>query len=135
MTTPAHRASVTGAVRVGTQEAGRHFGRTKRLPSGPLPLAALARTVHGQSAATYFPPAGQWERKSPAAAGLDSAKLQDAVDFALSHGSAWDFDRDQVRTFGPPLGPLPKQPAATNGIILRHGYVVAQFGAVRANDP
>ncbi len=135
MTTPAHRASVTGAVRVVTQEAGRHFGRMKRLLYGTLLLAALAPTVHAQSAATYFPPAGQWERKSPAAAGLDSAKLQDAVDFALSHGSAWDFDRDQVRTFGPPLGPLPRQRAATNGIILRHGYVVAQFGDLKANDP
>src|SRR5258708_28979787 len=104
MTTPAHRASVTGAVRVVTQEAGRHFGRMKRLLYGTLLLAALAPTVHAQSAATYFPPAGQWERKSPAAAGLDSAKLQDALDFSLSHGSAWDFHRDQGRTLGPPLG-------------------------------
>jgi CubicO group peptidase (beta-lactamase class C family) len=66
---------------------------------------------------------------------LDSAKLQAAVDYALSHGSSWDFDRDQVRTFGPPLGPLPKSRASTNGIILRHGYVVATFGDTKANDP
>src|SRR5258707_6685525 len=108
MTTPPHRPSVTGTVRVVTHEAGRHFSRMKRLLYGILlVLAALAPAVHAQSAATYFLPAGQWERKSPAAAGLDSPKLQEAVDFALSHGSAWDFDRDHVRTFCPPVAQLP----------------------------
>ncbi|MEO7156718.1 MAG: serine hydrolase, partial [Vicinamibacterales bacterium] len=54
---------------------------------------------------------------------------------ALTHGSSWDFERDQVRTFGPPLGPLPKTRATTNGIVLRHGYIVATFGDVKASDP
>jgi CubicO group peptidase (beta-lactamase class C family) len=66
---------------------------------------------------------------------MDSARLQTAIEFAQSHGSTWDFDRDQIRTFGRPLGPLPKQRAATNGIILRHGYIVASFGDTKANDP
>ena len=59
---------------------------------------------------------------------MDAAKLQQAVEYAQANGSAWDFEKDQVRTFGTPLGPLPKQRAATNGIILRHGYIVAEFG-------
>ncbi len=84
---------------------------------------------------TYFPPAGKWEKKSPAELGMDAAKLQEAIDFAQSNGSKWDFDRDQVRTFGVPVGPLPKSRAATNGIILRHGYIAAEFGDVKANDP
>jgi len=33
------------------------------------------------------------------------------------------------------LGPLPKQRAGTNGIIVRHGYIVAEFGDTKANDP
>ena len=66
---------------------------------------------------------------------MDARKLQQAVDYAQANGSDWDFDRDQVRVFGKPLGPLPKQRAATNGIILRHGYIVAQFGDTKANDP
>ncbi|MEP6732619.1 MAG: serine hydrolase [bacterium] len=109
-------------------------GRRLRFASLFL-LVALSTTVHAQQAATYFPPAGQWQTKSPSAAGLDSAKLQEAVAYALAHGSTWDFDKDQVRTFGTPLGPLPKQRASTNGIILRHGYIVAQFGDVKASDP
>jgi CubicO group peptidase (beta-lactamase class C family) len=98
-------------------------------------LAGVFAPVVAQSTHTYFPPAGTWQRKPPGELGLDSARLQTAIEFAQSHGSTWDFDRDQVRTFGRPLGPLPKQRAATNGIILRHGYIVASFGDTKANDP
>ena len=63
---------------------------------------AVAQVALGQSARSYFPPRGEWQTRSAAAVDLDSAKLQAAVDYALSHGSSWDFDRDQVRTFGPP---------------------------------
>ena len=96
---------------------------------------AVAQVALGQSARSYFPPRGEWQTRSAAAVDLDSAKRQAAVDYALSHGSSWDFDRDQVRTFGPPLGPLPKSRASTNGVILRHGYIVAKFGDTKANDP
>ena len=98
-------------------------------------LALVSSQGVAQRVASYFPPAGRWEQRSPAAEGVDSAKLQLAVDYALGHGSTWDFERDQVRTFGPPLGPLPAARASTNGIILRHGYVIAKFGDTKANDP
>jgi len=98
-------------------------------------VAGIAAPVHAQQTNAYFPPAGSWQRKSPADVGMDSIKLQAAIDFAQAHGSTWDFERDQVRTFGRPLGPLPKQRAATNGIIVRHGYIVASFGNIKANDP
>jgi CubicO group peptidase (beta-lactamase class C family) len=98
-------------------------------------VAGIAASVHAQQTSAYFPPAGSWQRKSPADVGMDSIKLQAAIDFAQAHGSTWDFERDQVRTFGRPLGPLPKQRAATNGIIVRHGYIVASFGDIKANDP
>ena len=100
-----------------------------------LLLGVLATSLHAQKPATYFPPPGKWQTKSPAELGMDAAKLQEAVDFAVTHGSTWDFEKDQVRTFGTPLGPLPKQRAGTNGIIVRHGYIVAEFGDTKANDP
>ncbi|MEP7000451.1 MAG: serine hydrolase [bacterium] len=98
-------------------------------------LVAFATALQAQRPATYVPPAGQWQTKAPADVGMDAAKVQAAVDYALAHGSNWDFDKDQVRTFGTPLGPLPKQRATTNGIIIRHGYIVAQFGDTKASDP
>ncbi len=109
--------------------------RLRRLFLLSLVLAAASPWLAAQKPATYFPSAGEWQRKPPAEIGLDAAKLQQAIDFALANGSNWDFDRDQVRTFGAVLGPLPKQRAATNGIILRHGYIVAEFGDTKANDP
>ena len=98
-------------------------------------VAAQATPLVAQSSTKYFPPAGKWERKSPAAVGLDSLKLKEAVDYALTRASTWDFERDQARTFGTPLGPVPKTRAGTNGIIVRHGYIVAEFGDIKANDP
>jgi CubicO group peptidase (beta-lactamase class C family) len=98
-------------------------------------LAAQAAALPAQSRAKYFPPAGTWERKAPAEVGMDPVKLKEAVDFALTRASAWDFEKDQVRTFGTPLGPVPKTRAGTNGIIVRRGYIVAEFGDIKANDP
>src|SRR3954468_4181129 len=98
-------------------------------------LVVATGQLAAQSAPSYFPPRATWQTRSPSAVGVDSAKLQLAIDYALAHGSTWDFDRAQVRTVGPPLGPLPKSRASTNGLILRHGYVIAKFGDTKANDP
>ena len=100
-----------------------------------LPALVALVALQAQTAKTYFPPPGQWQKKAPTDVGMDAAKLQQAVEFAQSHGSSWDFEKDQVRTFGTPVGPLPKQRAATNGIIVRHGYIVAEFGDTKAADP
>ena len=95
----------------------------------------FAAAVCAQNTGTYFPPSGKWQKKTPAELGFDAAKLQLAIQYATEHGSNWDFEKDQVRTFGIPVGPLPAKRASTNGIILRHGYIVAEFGDTKANDP
>ncbi len=95
-------------------------------------LALLVVPLFGQS---YFPPAGTWRHKQAAEVGLNAAKLREAIKYAEANGSKWDFEKDQVRTFGVPLGPVPKKRAATNGLIVRHGYIVAEFGDTKANDP
>ncbi len=99
-----------------------------------LGAGLLAPGLFAQSKG-YFPPAGAWEHKAPADMGMDAAKLKEAIAWAESHGSQWDFARDQVRVFGKILGPLPVRRAATNGIILRRGHIVAEFGDTRTNDP
>ena len=97
-------------------------------------LASLG-SLPAQTPSRYFPPPGRWQRKAPADLGMDAAKVALAVEYAQSHGSAWDFERDQVKTYGTPLGPLPEKRAATNGVILRHGYIAAEFGDTKSNDP
>jgi hypothetical protein len=86
-------------------------------------------------AQSYFPPSGNWQHKAPAEVGMDAAKLKEAIDWAKAHGSKWDFDKDQVRVFGTPVGALPPGRAETNGLILRHGYIVGEFGDTKTNDP
>jgi CubicO group peptidase (beta-lactamase class C family) len=100
---------------------------------------AFASVVGAQTPASkwpaYFPPAGAWQHKPAAEVGMDAAKLKDAIEWAESHGSTWDFEKDQVRVFGKVLGALPAHRSATNGMILRHGFIVAEFGDTKSNDP
>ena len=67
--------------------------------------------------------------------GNERLETQRSRKWAEAHGSKWDFEKDQVRVFGKLLGVVPKKRAATNGIILRHGYIVAEFGDTNSNDP
>jgi len=84
----------------------------------------------------YFPPPGDWQARDPAELGMDPALLAAAVEFAKSRPTDWpaDFSR-QSEMFGRPLGPVPKSRAATNGLILRRGYIVAEWGDTLAADP
>jgi CubicO group peptidase (beta-lactamase class C family) len=105
--------------------------------------AASART------ADYLPPPGDaWETRAPAREGFDAAKLKAAVDFAVAHETklfpALDgtIDPRDLRVtiplqfagpFSDPIGPL-KPHAPLNGIVIRHGYIVAEWGDTRAVD-
>ena len=99
-------------------------------------LAQAVSTDSSPSAAAYFPPAGNWVRKAPAALGMDPAALAAAVSFAQSHETerAIDFS-DQEKTFGSLLGSMPTRRAHTNGLVIYKGYVVAEFGDTAAVDP
>lgn len=78
---------------------------------------------------TYYPPAGSWAHKTPAEVGMDAAKLEAAIKFAEARETNWPRDfSTQEKIFGTLLGPIPKSRAGTNGVIVRHGYIVAEFG-------
>src|SRR5262245_52659749 len=107
------------------------FGAIAQAPA-PQP-AAKATSVQ---AAAYFPPKGSWEHRAPAEVGMDADKLAAAVAFATAHPTDWPQDfHTQEQMFGRLLGPLPKTRADTNGLVIRRGYVVAEFGDVAAVDP
>jgi CubicO group peptidase (beta-lactamase class C family) len=106
--------------------------RTVLLLSLSLPLAVLA----APPAKTYFPPAGAWVHKTPAALGIDKTRLEEAIAYASSHETEREKDfSDQRKTFGEPLGSLPTRRAATNGVVIYKGYVVAEFGDTHFVDP
>ncbi|MGH9945321.1 MAG: serine hydrolase domain-containing protein [Pyrinomonadaceae bacterium] len=110
-------------------------------PAGDVTLfqKASAQTDRGQKAATkfYYPPRGEaWQRKRPEEVGMDAALLARAVAYAKTQESKSPRDfSTQVETFGSMLGPLPKERGESNGLILRHGYIVAEWGDTRRADP
>ncbi len=99
-------------------------------------VLAFGVSALAQEPAVYFPPSGAWARKAPADAGMDDDKLAAAIAFAKEHASDWpkDFSTQEAQ-FGKLLGPMPKDRADTNGLVVRHGHVVAEFGEITRVDP
>jgi len=79
----------------------------------------------------YYPPAGQWAHKPPAELGFDPARLNEAVEFMKLHETrspARDFS-DQEVVNGKLLASIPTERSGSNGLVIRRGYIVAEFGA------
>lgn len=89
------------------------------------------------ASAIYYPAAGAaWQHKRPEDVDMDSALVDQAVTYAKTQAGNMPADfSTQVETFGRVLGPLPKSRAETNGIIIRHGYIVAEWGDTNHVDP
>jgi CubicO group peptidase (beta-lactamase class C family) len=92
----------------------------------------LATAVFAQQ--PHYPDA-TWQHRTPAEAGMDAAKLKDAIEFALSAESKKprDMAEDQRQSFGKlePMADIvgPMKPRGDmTGIVVRHGYIVAEWG-------
>jgi CubicO group peptidase (beta-lactamase class C family) len=103
-------------------------------PQQPATSAATQAT----QTKVYFPGKGaDWEKKQPEQVGMDAALLQQAVAWAKQQETTQmpkDFST-QEEIFGKLLGPIPNDRASTNGIILKNGYIVAEWGATERVDP
>lgn len=103
--------------------------------------SALAQPV-ANSAPIYFPDRHEWQRRMPANVGMDAAALDEAVRFVKTRDNP--APRDQAlawaKTFGanePYFGGLigpTKVRAPINGLIVRRGYVVAEWGETQSVD-
>ena len=99
-------------------------------------LAPPGRALADSRPKPYFPARDNWEHKAPSEVGMNAVKLQEAVAFAASQETSAPRDfSDQVRKFGRILGPIPTARGGTNGVVLRHGYIVAEFGDTTRVDP
>lgn len=92
-------------------------------------------------AAVYFPGRGDsWEGRAPEVAGFDAAALQTAVDYALSNEAEVSTDVRswlEARAGDDPeqgiVGPV-KERGPMNGVIVRSGYLVAEWGDTEQID-
>ena len=67
---------------------------------------------------------------------MDDTLLAQAVAWARTQETDRPKDlSDQVRIFGRQLGPLPAERGDVNGIVIRNGYIVAEFGETMRVDP
>ena len=99
-------------------------------------LAVVAYVTPAAQSATYFPPAGAWAKKAPADVGMDATRLNAAMDFARQRETNWPRDfSTQEKIFGTKLGSMPTRRPATNGVIIRNGYLVGEFGDVTSVSP
>ena len=90
--------------------------------------------------ATYYPARGGWEHRRPAQVGMDSFMLAEAVAFARANENDAGPDlREYLESrfrddpYGELLGPM-RARGGPNGVVIRHGYVVAQWGDVERVD-
>lgn len=97
-----------------------------------LPAALAAQA--GPRAAYYPGPGDAWERRTPQQVGMDAAALEQAVAFAVANESRAPRDLERAHyqsfgrePFGQAVGPFAPRGEPT-GVILRHGYLVAEWG-------
>ncbi len=102
-----------------------------------------ASAGRGQKATTaYYPPRGDnWPRKRPEEVGMDAKALDEAMALAKTADTK-EFSRDPreyilARTAregsGEILGPF-RDRAPINALVIRHGYIVAEFGETSRPD-
>ncbi len=104
-------------------------------------LTAALMLLPAALTAQYVPDRGAWEVRRPAEVGMNASGVQAAVDFAIAHETT--VPRDQERSqnqsfgrrepFGFGIGPFKVRGGAA-GVIVRHGYIVAEWGDTRSVD-
>lgn len=114
----------------------------KKIPAkGPLVLLCLlfvCTTLPAQE--LYYPEKNNWQQKVPTELGLDADKLNTAVDFAMNHEYQGErdlriailkgFAHEPYHTLAGPV----RERGGPAGIILKNGYIVAEWGDVDRVD-
>jgi CubicO group peptidase (beta-lactamase class C family) len=98
-------------------------------------LSLLVLTTSAFAQATYVPPAGSWEKRTPEQVGLMKASVDSAVKIALASESTTPKDL-LANHIASSFGSEPHSEAAgpfvvrsgPSGLIIRRGYIVAEWG-------
>jgi CubicO group peptidase (beta-lactamase class C family) len=87
-----------------------------------------------RDAAPYYPERFDWQHKAADQVGMDQAAIDDAIKSAIANESKTSHDQvlEQSVTFGREpygvaIGTLTERGGAS-GLIIRHGYIVAEWG-------
>jgi len=119
------------------------------LPLLAAPASDGASQAHKQAgrpaaaapaAAPYFPDRFDWQQQKPEEVGMDASRVDEAIQYAIANENpaTKDLGLDLVLTFGREpfgiaIGPT-KERGSLSGLIVRHGYIVAEWGDTRRVD-
>lgn len=100
----------------------------------------LSVAISAAAQQTYFPPRGEWARRTPEQMEIDPVALQAAVDFSVASESKdlRDLEENHRLSWGrepfdEPLGPFRARGPQT-GLIIKDGYIVAEWGEIERVD-
>jgi CubicO group peptidase (beta-lactamase class C family) len=107
----------------------------------PLTLAQAGRKPATPPPAPYFPERFDWQKRTPEQAGMNAPALEAAIKLAIAseNPATKDLAVNLAETFGrnepfdTPIGPV-KSRGALNGIIVKNGYLVAEWGETTRVD-
>src|SRR5688500_5518548 len=119
----------------------RSHALMRRYQLSPLLLAALLFGTAASAQTAYYPPKGEgWERRDPALVGLAAERVREAVAHAVASEARTPTDllENHLRSFGrephgEAVGPFRPRGAAA-GLIIRNGYIVAEWGDTERVD-
>ncbi len=109
----------------------------RALQAALVPLLLFPLGAAAQSA-PYYPPPGEWERRTPAQVGMDADALAEAIrtlqagenpqprDLSVSHWLSWGREPMDA-----PLGPFTMR-GDVSGFVIKDGYIVAEWGDTKA---
>jgi CubicO group peptidase (beta-lactamase class C family) len=105
-----------------------------------LPGAETAREQARAVPAAYYPERFDWQKRTPEQGNVDAARLDAAIAFAVANENPGNKDLavDLATSFGrepfdTPIGPV-KPRGALNGIIIKDGFIVAEWGETTRVD-
>jgi len=98
-------------------------------------VVSAQRAPASNSGQVYYPnPDRDWERRGPQEVGIDPNRLNEAIAFAVANESKTPRNLEMAHyqsfgrePFGEGIGPF-KERGEPTGIILRNGYIVAEWG-------
>ena len=105
-----------------------------------LSLLTIIFFINVNAQNSYFPTKGNWETKSPEFFNYDSTKLNKAIEFVIKTQNNGDKDlRVEIlkgfssEPYHSIKGPTKKR-GATNGLIIKDGYIIASWGDTQRVD-
>jgi CubicO group peptidase (beta-lactamase class C family) len=103
--------------------------------SASATATATAQRARGTTPAPYYPPANAWQHHTPEQAGLNAKAVADAVAIAVAAESTTPRDllenhRNSFgrEPFGEAVGPFRSPRGGASGLIIKSGYIVAEWG-------